>query len=635
MMLQIEKVRVTRRRSLWPTVLLILVVGLGAVGGAVVLKGHGVKTRLIQLVNPNYGMSRPGVRAIRPADQEINVLPDAFVAADVNLPNHARAIDGRSLTAQSVQLYRAIDRKPIAAVVNTSGAGDAIVLKPVEPLELNTRYTFEVTPYAKDAGGAPFRAFSSSFITAPSASFVSLPVAFEKVPLPNTEGNLFTCVEIGPDHRLYASTLDGRIVRYAIARDGTLSDAHTIDAIQAANGGPRLITGIKFDPSATASNPVLWVNHGHLPPLNDKNDGTGLIRGAADWSGKLSRLSGADLGQCTDYLVHLPRSMKDHLNNQIAFGPDGALYFCQASNTAMGAPDNAWGYRPERLLTAAILRVDLAAIPNPPLDVQTEEGGHYDPFAPGAPVTLYATGVRNSFDILFHSNGSMYCGINGSSAGGNTPGTPADFSKIHRPDEAANGPYTGPAVPALTDVKGTEFDFLDRVVKGGYYGHPNPTRGEFVLDGGNTTGGAEPADITDYPRGTRPDRNYRGYVFNFGRNLSPCGTIEYRGNAFGGALRGKILFVRFSGGDDIIALNAAPDGAITESLTGIEGFTQFVNPVDLIEDPAGGAIYVAEFGAKRLTLLRPLTTELASSKRVCRQTITPPAVGVANVSSTK
>src|SRR5258706_14569886 len=121
----------------------------------------------------------------------------------------------------------------------------------------------------------------------------------------------------------------------------------------------------------------------------------------------------------------------------------------------MGAPDNAWGFRPERLLTAAILRVDVPAIKQPPLDVQTEEGGHYDPFAPGAPVPLFATGIRNSFDILFHSNGSMYCGINGSSAGGNTPGTPADFSKIHRPDGAMFGPYAGPAVPPLNDVKGT------------------------------------------------------------------------------------------------------------------------------------------------------------------------------------
>jgi glucose/arabinose dehydrogenase len=630
MMFRIENEPTTRRRRRWLPALIVVLVALA--GLALLSKGRGYKTRIISLVVPGYGSGgRPAVRLTRPSDQEINVLPDAFVAADVVLPNHARAIDGRTLTGQSVQLYRAVDHKLIPAVVNTSGAGDAIVLKPVEPLELNTRYTFEVTEDAKDAGGARFVPYTSSFITAPSASFVSLPIAFEKVPLPQTAGNLFTCVEIGPDHKLYGSTLDGRIIRYAIGPDGTLAEPATIKTIQTENAGPRLITGFKFDPSATAENLILWVNHGQLPPLNDKNDGTGLIRGAKDWTGKLSRLSGADLSESTDYVVRLPRSMKDHLNNQIAFGPDGALYFCQASNTAMGAPDNAWGFRPERLLTAAILRVDLKAITRPPLDVKTEEDGHYDPFAPGAAVTLFATGIRNSFDILFHSNGSMYCGINGSSAGGNSPGTPDDLSKIRRADQDTNGPYTGPKVPALKDVKDTENDLLDRVVKGGYYGHPNPTRGEFVLDAGNQSGGGDPAEILDYPKGTRPDRNYRGYVFNFGKNLSPCGVIEYKGDAFGGVLRGKILFVRFSGGDDIIALNAAPDGAITESLTGIEGFTQFVNPVDLIEDEKTGSIYVAEFGGKRITLLRPVGTQLASSKRVCRQNVNVPTVGVAKI----
>ena len=631
MMFRIENEPTTRRRRRWLPALVLVLVALGGLG--FFAKGRGWKTRLIQPFVPGYGLSHPAVRMTRPSDKEINVLPDAFVAADVVLPNHARAIDGRTLTAQSVQLYRALDHKQVAAVVNTSGAGDAIVLKPVDPLELNTRYTFEVTTGAKDAGGASFIPFTASFITAPSARFESLPVSFEKVPLPSTKGNLFTCVEIGPDRRLYASTLDGRILRYDIGPDGTVNEPLTIKTIQSANAGPRLITGFKFDPSSTAENLILWVNHGQLPPLNDKNDGTGLIRGAEDWTGKLSRLTGPDLAQCTDYLVRLPRSMKDHLNNQIAFGPDGALYFSQASNTAMGAPDNAWGFRPERLLTGAILRVDVNAITHPPLDVKTEEVGHYDPYAPGAPVTLYATGIRNSFDLLFHSNGSLYCGLNGSSSGGNAPGTPSDFSKIHRPDDAQNGPYTGPKVPELNDVKDTENDLLVRAVKGGYYGHPNPTRGEFVLDAGNLSGGQDPAEILDYPKGTAPDRNYRGYVFNFGKNLSPCGVIEYHGNAFGGFLRGKILYVRFSGGDDIIVLSAAPDGAITESLTGIEGFTQFVNPVDLTEDPKTGNIYVAEFGGKRITLLRPQDSQLATSKRVCRQNVNVPRVGVANVPS--
>jgi hypothetical protein len=224
--------------------------------------------------------------------------------------------------------------------------------------------------------------------------------------------------------------------------------------------------------------------------------------------------------------------------------------------------------------------------------------------------------------LLFHSNGTLYCGINGSSAGGNTPGTPTDFSQIRRPDNVLRGPYKGPKVPALTNVKETQEDFLFRIERGGYYGHPNITRGEFVLNGGNLTGGKDIADVPDYPIGTPPDRNRRGYLMSFGKNLSPCGVIEYKSPVFNGQLLHKILFVRYSGGDDIVVLTPAADGSISESLTGIEGFTQFMNPVDLIEDPLSGNIYVAEFGGKCITLLRP--KPIARSSRVCRQLIAPP-----------
>jgi hypothetical protein len=70
----------------------------------------------------------------------------------------------------------------------------------------------------------------------------------------------------------------------------------------------------------------------------------------------------------------LPRSAKDHLSNSLAFGPNGKLYMTQGSNSAMGAPDNAWGNRPERLLTGAVLEIDpnRTTIPTGGFDVQTE-----------------------------------------------------------------------------------------------------------------------------------------------------------------------------------------------------------------------------------------------------------------------
>jgi glucose/arabinose dehydrogenase len=312
------------------------------------------------------------------------------------------------------------------------------------------------------------------------------------------------------------------------------------------------------------------------------------------------------------------------LNNQMAFGPDGAMYFCQASHTAMGAPDHKWGFRPERLLSSAILRLDVQAVLalDKPLEVKTEEGGSYDPFAPSAPLTMYASGIRNSFDLVWHSNGHLYAATNGSAAGGNTPGTPTEgYQNLRRIDAAARGPYLGPVVVPLNHVKQTEDDYLFSIEKGAYYGHPNPTRAEYVLNGGHVNAGNSRDEVNAYPRGTQPDRNYRAPLFSFGKNLSPCGGIEYQSNAFGGALRGKLLFVRYSGGDDIAAITVRADGSVAEALTGIDGFAHFVNPVDLCEDPRNGRIYVAEFGSKRLTLLCPRSR--GCSTQVCRALASP------------
>jgi glucose/arabinose dehydrogenase len=599
-------------------------------------RGRGYYTHLVRVVDPQFRVlhhpPRPAVMASRPADRDTNVLPDAFVAVDVRLPNSGKVVDAATLSEKTVRLYRTADKREVPAIVNTSGGGDDIVLRPSEPLELNTRYTFEVTGQVKDTGGQCFSPYRASFTTAASTRFGKFPTAFEKVALPQANGRMYTCVTIGPDHKLYASALTGQIFRITLAADGTIESNQEIDAVVEHENAQRLVTGIAFDPASTADHLLLWVSHGQLPPRGEL--GQQAIVNADDWTGKISLLSGENLDDDRDVVVNLPRANKDHLNNQPVFGPDGALYFCQASNTAMGAPDHKWGYRNEHLLTSAILRLDTrgALAMSQPLDVKTEAGGHYDPFTPGAPLTIYATGVRNTFDLVWHSNGFLYAATNGSAAGGNTPASPPTGAQVpQRIDGALAGPYSGMSIPTLTHVMQTEDDYLFRIDKGAYYGHPNPTRSEYVLNAGNLTGGADPDEIAAYPRGTAPDRNFHRAILSFGKNLSPCGGIEYQSAAFGSALRNKLLYVRYSGGDDIVALTVRPDGSVAEALTGIEGFTHFINPVDLCEDPRTGRLYVAEFGGKRLTLLRPKSG--AISTQVCR--VAPGRSANASITSTQ
>jgi len=273
---------------------------------------------------------------------------------------------------------------------------------------------------------------------------------------------------VGPDGKLYAATLDGYILRFPLNSDGTTGTPEVISTIRTAEGGPRTIIGLAFDPAATATNLILWVTNDFFWDGSTE---------APDWSGKVTRLTGSALGTAQDYVVGLPRSIRDHETNSLAFGPDGALYVAQGSISSTGAPDSAWGNRPEHPLSASILRVNLGAISSPPLNVKTADGGGtYNPLAAGAPVKVYASGVRNAYDLVWHSNGQLYAPTNGAASGGSTPATPATLptSCQSRIDSGTQGAYTGPQVPGLTNLPTAQNDFLFRVTQNGYYGHPNP-----------------------------------------------------------------------------------------------------------------------------------------------------------------
>src|SRR5947207_5293559 len=240
------------------------------------------------------------VRGTRPIDGERDVLPTSFVSAYLNAGN---AINPDTLNNATVKLFRSKDHENVPAIVNTSAAGDAIVLQPVKMLDTGTKYTFEVKG-VKDTGGANLMPFEMSFTTSGGIATQSYSVAFEKSEL-LSEHEHFTALAIGPDHKLYAGTAAGSIIAHEIQPDGTLANKKIIRTMLAANHGPRLITGIRFDPNATAENLKLWVSHGQLVL---GKDGQFSLEGAKDWTGKISVLSGPELSGYRDVIVNLPRS---------------------------------------------------------------------------------------------------------------------------------------------------------------------------------------------------------------------------------------------------------------------------------------------------------------------------------------
>jgi hypothetical protein len=555
----------------------------------------GYNTKINSVTIEPYTGTRPYIISIDIENGKTDVDIHSSVATTSLRANNG--IKNSTLTPTSVKLIDLSTQERVPSNINGSAAGDVIVIQPRAPLKPNTKYQYLVTDGVTDEDGASILPYSSYFTTGSfDPGSISNQIKFQHLKLSNTRDK-HTSLTIGPDNKLYGLTYEGKIKRYSINEDGTLTDPQVILSLQQhQNNQPRLAIGLVFDPASTADNLIAWVTHSSF-----------AFDYAPTWDGKLSKLSGANLEKVQDILINLPRSYKDHVTNSIAFGPDGALYINQGSNSAMGRKDSAWGNREEALLSAAVLRLDPNLLSNfsLPLDVKTPDGGGtYNPYQTGAPLTLYATGVRNAYDLLWHSNGQLYIPTNGSAAGGHTP---ASVAGILRPDGTT---YSGPVVPALNSVSYTQKDFLFRVEKGGYYGHPNPLRGEYVMNGGNPTAQVDLAEVPSYPIGTLPDTNYKGFSFDFDQNMSPNGVIEYKSNKFESALKGKLLVVRYSKNDDIIVLE--PGGTnldIINSTVGsaITGFSLFNDPLDLIEDSRNGNIYVSEYGGNgQITLLRPV-----------------------------
>ncbi len=197
--------------------------------------------------------------------------------------------------------------------------------------------------------------------------------------------------------------------------------------------------------------------------------------------------------------------------------------------------------------------------------------------------------------MLVHSNGRVYAGTNGSAAGGNTPASPSPL-----PTQCATRPdgQTTPTVPAITNNGQAETDYLFDVKQGKYYGHPNPMRCEYVLNAGNPTGytGNPLFKVNAYPAGQLADPNYDlAGVHDAGLHASANGTIEYKNSiAFGGALAGKVIVVRYSSNQEIVAFNVTAGGSVSDPIAGITGFTGFKQPLDVAQDVTTGNLYVSE-----------------------------------------
>jgi glucose/arabinose dehydrogenase len=280
------------------------------------------------------------------------------------------------------------------------------------------------------------------------------------------------------------------------------------------------------------------------------------------YSGSITRCTGSDYSTCQEVLTGLPRSAESHQPNGLAFRPGTSeLYVTIGGNTNYGAPSERFGNRPEVLLGSSIAVVDVSRLGSTPLNVRpASEGGSYpinqsDYFGPPTddlPLRLHATGLRNPYDLAWTSDGRLYASDNAGNQGlGATP-----------------GPEHGCPTPVASDPA-TPSDEINLIQPGGYYGHPNPARGQCVFAGG-------------------PD--YQAPVAQTGTKRSSDGIAVYPGPYIGDLLApGDIIYVNLGDGDDLARYR--PGGTTGASVRG-----GFANPVDVAVRPSDGAIFVAEYG---------------------------------------
>jgi hypothetical protein len=582
----------------------------------------------------------------------LDIDPTSSFVVGVNLqaPGHRgpniNHVDG-------IKLIETLTGIEVAINVQITGGADSLTIKPLADLKEFTSYTLKLENVL-DLGSvtdpeAPLRQFqdmTTTFVTGEKSVDVPREVAFiDTVQINGFADGAggYTSVEFGPDGKLYVATITGMIHRFDLNPDGTIikESQETLysdyfqqfpgssEASEMQGEGRRSIIGIAFDPEDANT---IWITDNWPVPRESKAFET------PEFSGQVSKVTlgaGGSLANATvqTYITGLPRSGGDHVTNSIEFranpdagepgAPNYLLYVSQGSNSAAGQKDNAWGFRPEKLLNAAVLEVDPRRdVSSGPFDVRTEplsltddpttdfpenqfnpDGtypGSYNPFAADAVLKIYATGIRNAYDLVWHSNGHLYVPTNGTAAGGLSPDNPNTPQ-----NEASNGGSP------------KQLDYFFNVQKDGYYGHPNPRQGHYILNGGNPTSGVDKNEVggnTYYLPGTLPESAYDidgAYSLDF--NKSPNGATEYTGNAFGSNLKGAVLFAQFSTGDNVryLLVNANGDIVGDDVLRrpGGDVIDEYIDPLDIIEHPETGQLYLLTLnrgtGESKIVLLTP------------------------------
>ena len=393
----------------------------------------------------------------------------------------------------------------------------------------------------------------------------------------------------GPDGRLYVALASGLIKAYTFDDDYNILDAQDIDVIKGLSN--LNITGIAFNPFENdGSQPKIYVAHNQFYANIDtysQYGGSGFdeLVDFSPYSGQVSVIEGPNFDSVTPLVQNIGVSNHDHGVNGLAFDENGDLLITSGSNTNAGIADDSIGGIKESPFTAAILKAEITKpdfngniqyqlpadwvapeglkIDNPE---QSQGFGGIVDVVPGVDVSVYAPGFRNSYDLIYATNGIIYATENDA----NTAFGDESLSATEQ------RPFTLDPLNELNIVR-----------EGNYYGQPNRNRGE-----------DDSRQNTYYPSQAPSSDEYTAPIEQFDRPVQ--GIVEYRSTTFGGQLRGNLLTQVFNG--ELYNVKLSADGTqstnknllqteLVDDITGeIVKTSYFHNKFYVTKDSQGNAV---------------------------------------------
>lgn len=473
------------------------------------------------------------------------------------------------------------------------------------------------------------------------------------------DGRLYVSERTG---RIYAYTVDKIGNNYQVLATEIIDLVKNIPNHDDDDGsfnnfvGDRQVTGILI--LGTPENPIIYASSSDVRIGGGGGSDTNLDTN----SGMISRLTYDGTNwQKVDLIRGLPRSEENHATNGMQYdAANNILIVAQGGNTNAGAPSANFDHLCEYALSAAILEIDLTMLDAMPVLTDINSGQQYiydiptlddptrpndasgkdinDPFGGndglnqakyilGGPISIFSTGYRNQYDVVLTELGHLYTWDNGPNGG--IGGHPENEGSPNVTNNWVPG-EPGSNSPGPNDAKVNNKDGLHKVTQGYYAGHPTPIRanplgaGLFTHENGGSETGTFRTGFTGIPSTTLPvdwppypeslkdlrEADFQNPGVTDGsihvREASTNGMTEYTANTFGGAMKGDLLAVSFSG--EVLRVDLDANGDL-----GTEGVTSIANqlgiPLDVTSLPNNsffaGTIWVAEFSGNSIAILEP------------------------------